>query len=71
MILLLLPGLGHMELNQSNILLKLLWEPVLSHVVSLLGFRTPRAKQVVKEGIDHHHSRQILEACLEAISKDY
>ena len=68
--LLLLPGLGHMELNQSRILLKLLWEPILSHVVSLLGFRTPRAKQVVKEGIDHHCSRQILEACLEAISKE-
>ena len=68
--LLLLPGLGHMELNQSRILLKLLWEPILSHVVSLLGFRTPRAKQVVKEGIDHHRSRQILEVCLEAISKE-
>ena len=68
--LLLLPGLGHMELNQSRILLELLWEPILSHVVSLLGFRTPRAKQVVKEGIDHHCSRQILEACLEAISKE-
>ena len=68
--LLLLPGLDRMELNQSRILLKLLWEPILSHVVSLLGFRTPRAKQVVKEGIDHHRSRQILEVCLEAISKE-
>ena len=47
----------------------LIW-PILSHVLSLLGFRTPRAKQVVKEGIDHHRSRQILEACLEAISKE-
>ena len=68
--LLLLPGLDHMELNQSHILLKLLREPVLSHVVPLLGFRTSRAKQVVKERIDHHCSRKILEVCLEAISKE-
>ena len=68
--LLLLPGLGHMELNQSRVLLKLMWEPIFSHVVSLLGFGTPRAKQVVKEGIYHHRSRQILEVCLEAISKE-
>ena len=59
-----------MELNQSRILLRLLWEPILSHVVSLLGFRTPRAKQVVKEIIDHHRSRQILEVCLAAVSKE-
>ena len=69
--LLLLSGLGRVELNQSCIFLKLLWEPILSHVVSLLGFRAPRAKQVVKEEIDHHRSRQILKACLEAISKEF
>ena len=65
--LLQLPGSGHMELNQSHILLKLLSEPVLFHVVFFLVFRTPTAKQVVKDGINHHHSRQILEVCLEDI----
>ena len=68
--LLLLPDLGHMELNQSRILLKLLWEPILTHVGYLLGLRTLRSKKVVKEGIDHHRSRQILEVSLEAISKE-
>ena len=63
-----LPGSGHMELNQSHILLKLLLEPVLFHVVFFLVFRTPTAKQVVKDGINHHHRRQILEVCLEDIS---
>ena len=67
---LLLPGLGHMELNEARLLLKLLWEPLISHVSSLLGFRTPRAKQVVREGIDHHRNRQILSVCLDAISKE-
>ena len=68
--LLQLLGSGHMKLNQSHILLKLLSEPVLFHVVFFLVFRTPTAKQVVKHGINHHHSRQILEVCLEDISME-
>ena len=68
--LLQLPGSGHMELNQSHILLKLLWEPVLCDVVFFLLCRKPIAKQVVKDGIDHHCSRQILEVCFEAISRE-
>ena len=67
--LLQLPGSGHMELNQSHILLKLLWEPVLCDVVFFLVCTKPTAKQVVKDGIDHHCSRQILEVCLEATSR--
>ena len=54
---LLLPGLCHMELKVAHLLLRLLWEHLISHVSSLLGFWTPRAKQVVQEGSDHHHSR--------------
>ena len=61
---------GHMELNQSHILLKLLGQLVLFHVVFFLVFRIPLAKQVVKDGIDHHGSRQILEVRLEAISRE-
>ena len=36
--ILLLPGLGHMELSEARLLLKLLWEPLISYVSSLLGF---------------------------------
>ena len=68
--LLLLPNLSHMEFNQSRIILKLLFEPIISHVVSLLRFRTSRARQVVKEEIAHHHSIQILEVCFEATRKE-
>ena len=68
--LLLLPGPGHMELNEARILLKLLWHPLISQLASMLGFRTPRAKDVVREGIDHHRTRQILSVCLEALSKE-
>ena len=50
--------------------LKLLWEPLISHVSFLLRFQTPRTKQVIREGTDHHRNRQILSLCLDAINKE-
>ena len=68
--LLQLSGSGHTESNQSLILLKLLWQLVLFHAVFFPVFRIPLAKQVGKDGIDHHCSRQILEVCLKAICRE-
>ena len=73
--ILLLPGPGHMELNEGKMLLKFLWYPFVSYLSTLLGFRTPRAKDVVKEGVDHHRtkqvfSKQIFSICLEALSEE-
>ena len=67
---LLLPGPGHIELNSARLLLKFLWQPLFSTLASLLGFRTPKAKEVMKAGIDHHRSRQILFITLEALTKE-
>ena len=36
----------------------------------MLGFRTEKAQMVVKNGIDHHRTRQILSSCLYALSKE-
>ena len=36
----------------------------------MLGCRTPCAKDVVREGIDCHRTRQIPSVCLEALSKE-
>ena len=68
--ILLLPGPGHMELNEGKMLLKFLWYPFVSYLSTLLGFRTPRAKDVVKEGVNHHRTKQIFSVCLEALSKE-
>ena len=51
-------------------LLKLLWTPFLSKFVQMLGFSTEKMQTVVKNGIDHHHTRQILLSCLYAHSKE-
>ena len=66
----LLPGPGHIEINMGSAALKLMWEPVLQHIASLLGFRLSNAKRVFKAGIDHHRTRQTLFALAEALSKE-
>ena len=66
----LLPGPGHIEINMGRAALKLMWEPVLNHISSLLGFRSANAKRVFKAGIDHHRTRQTLLALSEALSKE-
>ena len=39
--ILLMPELGRVEMNEGKLLLKLLWYPIISHLSTLLGFRTP------------------------------
>ena len=38
--------------------------------VKLLGFRTEKAQLIVKNGIDHHRTQQILSTCLFDLSKE-
>ena len=63
-------GPGHIEMNMARLLLWLLWEPFLCEFAKFLGFCTPRAQEVVKNGIDHHCSRYILQSTLETLSKE-
>ena len=43
---------------------------MLLRIAQMLGFRTEKALTVVKSGIDHHRTRQILCGCLYALSKE-
>ena len=65
-----MPGLGREEMKEGNLLLKFHWYPIISHLSTLLGFRTPREKCVIREGVHHYRTKQILSVCLEAISKE-
>ena len=62
------PGPAHIELNMACSLLIFFWVPLLSSLAKYLGFRTNRALEVVRNGVDHHRSRQILATVLEALS---
>ena len=44
--------------------------PFLNKIVKLLGFRTEKVQLIVKNGTDHHRTRQILSTCLFALSKE-
>jgi len=64
------PGPGHFELNMAKVLLNLCWLPFLSEFGKTLGFRSPKAQDVLKNGIDHHRSREVLEISLQALSSE-
>ena len=53
-----------------QLLLKLLWVPFLKRIVHLLSFRTEKTQMVVKNGVDHHCTRQILSSSLYASAKE-
>ena len=65
----LIPGPVHIEMNLAWLLLRLLWEPFLCDFAKLLGFCTPQAQEVMKNGIDLHLSRYILQSTLEDLTK--
>ena len=62
--LLLVPGLGHFEMNMTRAIFKLLWDVVIEDLADLLGFRTIRAKESCKNCSDHHKSFQIVQILL-------
>lgn len=64
------PGPGHIEMNMARKLLSFLWVPFMKTIALELGFRTEKAQRVFRCGVDHHRSRQVLESCLEALSKE-
>ena len=55
-----MPGLGHVEMSEGKCLLKLPWYPIISHLSMLVSFRTPKAKEVVRESVDHHRTKCVL-----------
>ena len=64
------PGPGHIELNMARKVLSFLWTVIMKNIATELGFRTPNALKVFKNGIDHHRSCQVIESCLSAFAKE-
>ena len=50
--------------------MKILWHPNMQHFAILLGFRSPRAQDVIHNGLDHHRSRQIIHTLVLALGKE-
>ena len=57
-------------MNMARKLLSFAWEPIIKHVAYCLGFRTPNALRVFKNGVDHHRTLQVMESMFEALLKE-
>ena len=62
--LLLLPGLGHFELNMTRAVFKLLWDVVLEDMAKLLGYKSVRALASCNMCSDHHKAFQMIRILL-------
>ena len=62
--LLLIPGLGHIELNMVKGLFKLLWHIYFKELALILGFRTIRARTCDQNASDNHKAMQMLDMYL-------
>ncbi|XP_053374886.1 uncharacterized protein LOC123530450 [Mercenaria mercenaria] len=58
--ILLVPGLGHIEMTAVKACFKLLWDVCLQDLAKMLGYRTPRALMCCKACPNHHKSWMIL-----------
>lgn len=55
------PGNGHIEMNLLRSIFKLLWEPCLSKLADIVGFKTEKAKKYLLSNKDHHIAWQMIE----------
>ncbi|CAG2208867.1 unnamed protein product [Mytilus edulis] len=62
--LLLVPRLGHIEINMAKGCFKLLWHVFLKELGNMLGFRTIRAQTCCQMATDHHKAMQMIEIAL-------
>lgn len=67
---LLIPGLGHIEINMIKGLFKLLWPIYFKDLAAMLGFRTVRAQTCCQNATDHHKAMQVLEIALFALADE-
>ena len=54
--LLLIPGLGHFEINALRGVFKLGWDVILKDVAHLMGFISAKAQDSIRNAYDHHKS---------------
>lgn len=59
--ILLMPGLGHYEINMTRGSFKLLWDVCLKELGIMLGFKSLKAQFACQKSFDHHKSWQILQ----------
>ncbi|XP_062613499.1 uncharacterized protein LOC134275243 [Saccostrea cucullata] len=62
--ILLVPGLGHFEINMTKAIIKLVWEIFGEDLAKMLGYRTAKALSACHDASDHHKAFQFVEILL-------
>ena len=68
--ILLVPGLGHFEINYIKAIFKLLWTVIFIDLAKLLGYRSIKALASCESATNHHKSWQIFEIFLNGTSRE-
>ena len=68
--ILLIPGLGHYEINYTKAIFKLLWTVILIELAKLLGFRSIKALVSCEAATNHHKSWQIIQIFFKATARE-
>ena len=63
-------GLLDIKMNASKSLLKLNWDVCLDKLANELGFHSPKTKEHLKKGSDHHKTWHIFEIPYVALALD-
>ncbi|XP_052075429.1 uncharacterized protein LOC127712863 [Mytilus californianus] len=65
-----IPGLGHYEINMVKVLIKLLWDIAVFDLAKMLGFHSPKALQSFQNAGDHHKSWQSLMIFMHSMAQE-
>jgi len=68
--ILLIPGMGHIDINNTKALFKLMWQPCIKNLAILLGWKSPKALTLCEHCTDHHKAMQILDILFESLTSE-
>ncbi|XP_062594161.1 uncharacterized protein LOC134255654 [Saccostrea cucullata] len=68
--IIMVPGLGHFEMNMLKAAFRLLWDVILVDLAVILGFHSPKALASCMTATDHHKSWQIFQIFLHAMAEE-
>jgi hypothetical protein len=68
--ILLIPGLGHYEINYVKAIFKLIWHAGLKEFAKMLGFKSPKALSFCESASNHHKSWAMVQIFFKSFSKE-
>ncbi|XP_045198503.2 uncharacterized protein LOC123552823 [Mercenaria mercenaria] len=68
--ILLIPGFGHIDINVTKALFKLMWKVCIKDLAVILGWKSLKALTACENCTDHHKATQILQILFESLKME-